>query len=114
MTDGNPLTPAAFQVLLALANGPGGRAHGYGIMGFVADVTGGAVQLGPGTLYRTLTRLAADGLAEEVAGDEEDSRRRYYRITPAGRTAAAHEAALLARLVDAADQAGLRVRRESA
>src|SRR5207248_3068394 len=45
MTDGNPLTPAVFQVLLALANGPGGRAHGYGIMGFVADVTGGAVEL---------------------------------------------------------------------
>jgi DNA-binding PadR family transcriptional regulator len=114
MTDGNPLTPAAFQVLLALASGPGGRAHGYGIMGFVADVTGGSVQLGPGTLYRTLARLAADGLAEEVPGDEDDSRRRYYRITSAGRAAAAREAALLARLVEAADRAGLQHRRESA
>ena len=112
MADGNPLTPAAFQVLLALATGPGGRAHGYGIMGFVAEVTGGAVQLGPGTLYRTLTRLAADGLAEELPG--EDSRRRYYRITPAGRAAAARETALLARLVAAAGDAGLTARPESA
>ncbi|WP_086839047.1 PadR family transcriptional regulator [Amycolatopsis kentuckyensis] len=112
MADGNPLTPAAFQVLLALATGPGGRAHGYGIMGFVAEVTGGAVQLGPGTLYRTLARLAADGLAEELPG--EDSRRRYYRITPAGRTAAARETALLARLVAAAGDAGLTARPESA
>ncbi|MGV9367842.1 PadR family transcriptional regulator [Amycolatopsis sp. NPDC003731] len=112
MADGNPLTPAAFQVLLALATGPGGRAHGYGIMGFVAEVTGGAVQLGPGTLYRTLTRLAADGLAEEFPG--EDSRRRYYRITPAGRAAAARETALLARLVAAAGDAGLTARPESA
>ncbi|WP_370968416.1 PadR family transcriptional regulator [Amycolatopsis sp. cg9] len=112
MADGNPLTPAAFQVLLALANGAGGRAHGYGIMGFVAEVTGGAVQLGPGTLYRTLTRLAADGLAEELPG--EDSRRRYYRITPAGRAAAAREAAMLGRLVAAAGDAGLLGREESA
>ncbi|MFI5587916.1 PadR family transcriptional regulator [Amycolatopsis sp. NPDC051758] len=112
MADGNPLTPAAFQVLLALAAGPGGRAHGYGIMGFVAEVTDGAVQLGPGTLYRTLTRLAADGLAEELPG--EDSRRRYYRITPAGREAASHEASLLRRLVAAAGDAGLLAGRESA
>ncbi|MEU0794689.1 helix-turn-helix transcriptional regulator [Amycolatopsis sp. NPDC005961] len=112
MADGNPLTPAAFQVLLALAAGPGGRAHGYGIMGFVAEVTGGEVQLGPGTLYRTLTRLAADGLAEELPG--EDSRRRYYRITPAGREAASREAASLRRLVAAADDAGLLARPESA
>jgi DNA-binding PadR family transcriptional regulator len=112
MADGNPLTPAAFQVLLALATGPGGRSHGYGIMGFVAEVTGGAVQLGPGTLYRTLARLAADGLAEELPG--EDSRRHYYRITPAGRAAAERETALLARLVAAAGDAGLTARPESA
>ncbi|MFD9896041.1 PadR family transcriptional regulator [Amycolatopsis sp. NPDC059027] len=108
MAEGNPpLTPAAFQVLLAMANGPLGRAHGYGIMGFLGDITDGAVQLGPGTLYRTLTRLAADGLVEEVPGDSADSRRRYYSLTPAGREAVAREAALLARLVAAAGEAGL-------
>ena len=54
----------------------------------------------------------ADGLAEELPG--EDSRRRYYRITPAGRAAAARETALLARLVAAAGDAGLTARPESA
>ncbi|SDX72919.1 Transcriptional regulator PadR-like family protein [Amycolatopsis xylanica] len=108
MAESNPLTPAGFQVLLALA---GGKAHGYGIMGFISEVTGGSVQLGPGTLYRTLARLAADGLLEEVPDAREDephdARRRYYRLTPQGRERAAQEAALLSRLVAAAGQAGL-------
>jgi DNA-binding PadR family transcriptional regulator len=103
-----PLTPAAFQVLLALAAGP---VHGYAIMGFAEEVTGGAVRLGPGTLYRTIGRLVADGLVEEAdraePGAPHDARRRYYRLTGAGRRAAGAEAARLARLVDAAAAAGL-------
>jgi DNA-binding PadR family transcriptional regulator len=110
MPDGNlpSLTPAAFQVVLALARG---NAHGYGIMGFVSELTGGSVQLGPGTLYRTLARLAADGLVEEIADMREDephdSRRRYYRLTELGRRTAEKETALLERLVAAAAEAGL-------
>ncbi len=119
MADGNPqLTPAAFQTLLALANGNGGRAHGYAIMGFVDELSGGSAQLGPGTLYRTLARLVADGLVEEAPGESEDqphdSRRRYYRLTRAGRAVAAREAEFLSRLVAVADQAGLLNRAESA
>ncbi|MEU3273364.1 PadR family transcriptional regulator [Saccharomonospora sp. NPDC006951] len=115
MAKGNPpsLTPAAFQVLLALA---GGAAHGYGIMSFVNELTGGSPQLGPGTLYRTLGRLSSDGLVEEVRhetdGEPADSRRRYYRLTGLGRNAAAREAELLARLASAAEAAGLLSRRE--
>ncbi|WP_158887009.1 PadR family transcriptional regulator [Amycolatopsis anabasis] len=114
MADGNPppLTPAAFQVVLALA---GGKAHGYGIMGFVNELTGGSVQLGPGTLYRTLARLAADGLVEEITGMREnephDARRRYYRLTDLGWRAAVRETELLQRLLDAAADAGLSSRR---
>jgi DNA-binding PadR family transcriptional regulator len=76
-------------------------------MRFVDEVTGGSVQLGPGTLYRTIARLAADGLVEEVSGTETDARRRNYRLTPLGRTAARRESALLARLADLAAGAGL-------
>jgi DNA-binding PadR family transcriptional regulator len=102
------LTPAAFQVLLALARG---RAHGYAIMGFVSEITGGSVQLGPGTLYRTLARLAADGLVEETRevreAEPHDARRRYYRLTRLGWEVARREAELLDRLASAATEAGL-------
>jgi DNA-binding PadR family transcriptional regulator len=103
-----PLTPAAFQVLLALATG---QAHGYAVMQFIEQATDATVRLGPGTLYRTIGRLLADGLVEEVEGVDpaapHDARRRYYRLTPLGRQAAQAEAALLARMVAAADHAGL-------
>jgi DNA-binding PadR family transcriptional regulator len=102
------LTPAAFQVLLALA---AGESHGYAVMRFVEQVTAGTVRLGPGTLYRTIGRLLADGLVDEAEGGDpaapHDARRRYYRLTPLGRQAAEAEAALLRRMVDAATRAGL-------
>jgi DNA-binding PadR family transcriptional regulator len=102
------LTPAAFQVLLALASG---HAHGYAVMGFVEQVTGGAVRLGPGTLYRTIARLVSDGLVVEAADSDpeapHDARRRYYALTDDGRRAAAAEAELFARLTEAAVAAGL-------
>jgi DNA-binding PadR family transcriptional regulator len=111
MPDRNPppLTPAGYQVLLALA---GGKTHGYAVMQFVEQISGGTVALGPGTLYRTIARLVADGLVEEVtggadSGEPHDARRRYYRLTPLGRTAATRETELMARLVDAAAAAGL-------
>lgn len=102
------LTAAGFQVLLALASG---HAHGYAVMGFVEEVTGGRVRLGPGTLYRTIARLVADDLvAESEASDPgapHDARRRYYRLTALGEQAVSDEADLLARLVDAARAAGV-------
>jgi DNA-binding PadR family transcriptional regulator len=66
----------------------------------------GAVRLGPGTLYGSIKRMLAAGLIEEseerpVAG-RDDERRRYYRITSAGRRAATAEARRMERLVTAA------------
>jgi DNA-binding PadR family transcriptional regulator len=102
------LTAAGFHVLLALASGAG---HGYAVMRFVEEVSDGAVRLGPGTLYRTISRLVADGLVEESAGADpqapHDARRRYYRLTPEGERAARAEAELMARMVSAARVAGL-------
>jgi len=103
-----PLTPAAFQVLLALACG---HAHGYAVMRFVEDVTGAAVKLGPGTLYRTIARLVADGLVEETGGGDpdapHDARRRYHQLTARGRPAPEAAAELLERIVAAAAEGGL-------
>jgi hypothetical protein len=41
------ITPAVFQILLALSRG---KSHGYGIMQDVSGVTSGETRLGPGTL----------------------------------------------------------------
>jgi DNA-binding PadR family transcriptional regulator len=103
-----PLTQAGFLVLLALASG---EAHGYAVMQFAEETTDGRVRLPPGTLYRTISRLLADGLVEEIEGQDpdapHDARRRYYRLTERGRHAAEDEAELLARLTRAASGAGL-------
>jgi DNA-binding PadR family transcriptional regulator len=103
-----PLTQAGFLVLLALASG---ERHGYAVMRFAEETTAGRVRLPPGTLYRTIARLAADGLVEEVEASDRDAphdaRRRYYRLTRAGRRAVRDEADLLARLHAAASKAGV-------
>ena len=105
---GPSLTTAGFQVLLALASG---HSHGYAVMTFVDQLSGGRIRLGPGTLYRTLARLVADELVSESGANDprapHDARRRYYELTPQGAEAVREEAELLARLVDAADRAGL-------
>jgi DNA-binding PadR family transcriptional regulator len=98
-----PLTAPVFHILLALA---GEDRHGYGIMLDVARQTDGALQLGPGTLYGCLKRMVAAGMVEEC--DErpdpalDDERRRYYRMTAAGRRAAHAEAKRLAGAVSVA------------
>jgi DNA-binding PadR family transcriptional regulator len=98
-----PLTPPVFHILLALADE---ERHGYGIMLDVADQTGGALHLGPGTLYGCLKRMLAAGLVEE--SDErpdpalDDERRRYYRMTDLGRRVVRAEAQRLANAVSAA------------
>ena len=97
------MTSAQFHLLLALA---GGDRHGYALMREIAERSNGAVRLGPATLYRSLKQLVLAQWVEE-AGDRpdpalDDERRRYYRITPAGREAAATEARRLAAAVDLA------------
>lgn len=89
---------------ILLAIGPEER-HGYAIMGEVTRITGGAVRLGPGAIYTTIRRLLDDGLIEESDErpdpDMDDQRRRYYRLTGAGRAVAASEVRRLDTLVRA-------------
>ena len=95
------LTRPAFHILLALAEHD---LHGLGIADSVARTTDGDMELGPGTLYRTLAQLAEVGLVREVrASDAEaDPRRKYYTITAAGRRRAAQEAARVAHIAELA------------
>ncbi len=91
------LSPAAFHILLALADG---ERHGYSIAKEVESATEGAASLGPGTLYRHLKQMLADGWIHDVGRtDLDDPRRRYYRLTPRGRRIAQAEAARLETLV---------------
>jgi DNA-binding PadR family transcriptional regulator len=85
-----PLTPVAFEILLALAEG---EQHGYSIMREVERRSAGAVTLHPGTLYRALARLLESGLIEERPDRaHDDERRRYYRMTERGREVGRAEA----------------------
>jgi DNA-binding PadR family transcriptional regulator len=82
-----PLTPAVFNILLALSDGD---KHGYGIMLEVEANTKGQVLMGPGTLYGSIKRMLQAGLIEEsderVDPEMDDPRRRsYYRLTDLGR-----------------------------
>ena len=96
----DPLPSAAFQILLALA---GDDLHGYGIMREVAEQTEGRMRLGPGTLYSSIQTLLEARLIEELDQRETakscQERRRYYRLTAAGRKLARSEADRLADLL---------------
>jgi DNA-binding PadR family transcriptional regulator len=93
----DPLPSAAFQILLSLA---GEDLHGYGIMRQVEEQSGGRIRLGPGTLYSSIQALLEEQLIEEVERSENTGavheRRRYYRLTSAGRKVARGEAERLA------------------
>jgi DNA-binding PadR family transcriptional regulator len=98
-----PLKTNWFHILLCLADR---EQHGYGIMQEVLERTDGKVRLWPATLYGALRRLADEGLieaaAERPAHERDDARRRYYRLSTAGRRVLAAEIARLEDLVRAA------------
>jgi DNA-binding PadR family transcriptional regulator len=98
-----PMTPAVFNILLALAEG---EKHGYAIMLEVEANTQGEVKMGPGTLYGSIKRMLAAGLIEESdeRPDEalDDQRRRYYRLSGVGAKALRAEARRLERQVSVA------------
>jgi DNA-binding PadR family transcriptional regulator len=103
-----PLPPATFHILLSIAQED---RHGYAIIQDVAARTDGQVKLSAATLYRSIQRMLEEGLLEETlqrpAPDEDDERRRYYRITRFGEAVARAEARRLAGLVKLAKASGL-------
>ena len=91
--------PAEFRILLALVDGP---KHGHAIRTEVLERTDGRVDLGPGTLYGAIKRLARRGWIREIdppRGKEGDGRRRFYQLTRTGRDAAGAEVARLSELL---------------
>lgn len=98
-----PLPASAMNIVVALA---GQERHGYAIMREVEQLSGGAVRMGPGTIYGSLKRMIDQGLVEETDQRPDpaldDQRRRYYRLTDLGHRVGAAEGARLQRLLDAA------------
>lgn len=92
-----PLAPAAFLILFALASGD---KHGYAIMQEARKLSDNAVRIGPATLYTTIQRLLDSNEIREVPGPEGgDPRRKYYRLTSAGKSALNAEIARMDALV---------------
>jgi DNA-binding PadR family transcriptional regulator len=94
------LTPAMHLILLALLDGD---RHGYAIMQAIESLTDGGTRLGPGTLYGSIKKMIDAGLIEETGErpdpEQDDERRRYYRIAGQGRKAVIAETERLGRLV---------------
>jgi DNA-binding PadR family transcriptional regulator len=102
-----PLPAATFHILMALVDQ---ERHGYAIIQDVAERTDGELRMSAGTLYRSIQRMLEQDLIAESArrpavGD--DSRRRYYRITPFGTAVARAEMRRLTQLVRLARARGL-------
>ena len=91
-----------YYILLSLA---AGDRHGLAIARDTLALSDGRLRLWPATLYGTLEDLADRGLIEELdeadrrRPADESERRRYYRITRAGRGALTAETERLAALV---------------
>ena len=98
-----PLSALAVLVLSSLSEAD---RHGYNLKKDVRDRSGGDVAPGATSLYRALWQLESDGLIAEShdrpAPHHDDERRRYFKITGAGRRMLAAERARLERLVAAA------------
>jgi DNA-binding PadR family transcriptional regulator len=103
-----PLPTAVFHILVALADRD---RHGYSIMQDVAARTNGKVRLSAGTIYSSIHRMLEKGLVEELRESPEpdcrDERRRYYRLTAAGRQVAMAEARRLTDMLTQARDTGL-------
>jgi len=106
-----PLRPAVHHILLALN---GQDRHGLGIADEIERISGGALELGPGTLYRSLAEMTEAGLIVPVAPPERDTdpRRKHYRIRPAGRELLARETVRLGRLLETARAQGVLAEQE--
>jgi DNA-binding PadR family transcriptional regulator len=98
--DDKPLKTTWFYILLALA---GEDLHGLGIARDVLSLSGGRVKLWPATLYGAIEELADRGwiaeLDEPRRPADESERKRYYRLTRAGRAVVTAETDRLAGLV---------------
>ena len=110
-TDRAPLTAPVFQILLSLVDED---LHGYALIQDIRDRTDGEVELTASTLYAAIKRLLDSQLIDELTtrpDNDDDPRRRYYRITPLGLEVARLETARLERTLRMARRKKLSLRK---
>jgi DNA-binding PadR family transcriptional regulator len=98
------LKPQWYYILLALADG---ERHGLAIAREALALSDGSVRLWPAMLYGSLEELADRGWIEplddvRLKPADAGERKRFYRLTRAGRAVVAAETERLAALVSAA------------
>lgn len=96
---GGALTEVTFYILLALYE----PRHGYAVMQFIEEKTGGRLILGAGTLYGALNTLEARGWIAPF-GNEAGGRKKSYLITDSGKDAAEKERLRLSALLKTAGE----------
>jgi DNA-binding PadR family transcriptional regulator len=78
---------AASATPLVLAILAEGESYGYAIIKRVGELSGGELRWTDGMIYPLLHRLERNGFVRAVWGRSETGRRRkYYRLTRAGKT----------------------------
>lgn len=88
-----PMTEAMYYVLLALSK----PAHGYQLMTDIREISGGRLEMGPGTLYGVLTRLLKENLLKIK---QDDGRRKTYELTEQGKASLKAEYQRLKRMLE--------------
>lgn len=88
-----PMSEAMYYILLALTE----SLHGYAIMEKVREISGGRIEMGPGTLYGILKRLQSDNWIDL---EKEDGRRKVYKLNIIGENALHEEYNRLKSLVE--------------
>jgi len=94
-TQQGALTEGVYYILLAL-NQP---MHGYGIMQYVKEISGGRVNLGAGTLYGAINTMLSKRWIIALESDE-DSRKKEYEITDEGKAVVLNEIRRLEELIE--------------
>ena len=100
----SPLTEATYYILLSLVE----PLHGYGIIKKVEEMSRGRVRLAAGTLYGALNALLDNKIIVPVGEDEDNKRRKLYRMTDTGRELMEYE---IRRLREMADNGAREMRR---
>lgn len=72
------LTDAAYYILLSLVK----KRHGYAVMQYIEQLTGGLINLGPATLYTLLKKMNLSGFIEQI--DLQDDKKKLYKLTEKG------------------------------